>query len=83
VATHLRIGDTFPDLELPNTRSEPVRLSQLTRPSLLDEHLGFHDGYPLILVFCRGFFAHATSSNSASSRMPIVPSRTPSCCAQT
>jgi cold shock CspA family protein/peroxiredoxin len=56
VATHLRTGDAFPDIELPNTRSEPVRLSQLTRPSLLDEHLGFRDGYPLILVFCRGFF---------------------------
>jgi cold shock CspA family protein/peroxiredoxin len=33
-----------------------TRLSQFTRPSLLDTHLGFLDGYPLILVFYRGFF---------------------------
>jgi peroxiredoxin/cold shock CspA family protein len=56
MATHLRLGDAFPDFELPNTRGEPMRLSRLTRPSLLDERLGFRDGYPLILVFMRGFF---------------------------
>jgi cold shock CspA family protein/peroxiredoxin len=52
----LRVGDRFPDLELPNTRHELVRLSHVTRPSVLDERLGFSDGYPLILVFFRGFF---------------------------
>jgi cold shock CspA family protein/peroxiredoxin len=56
VATNLKAGDAFPDIELPNARNEPVRLSHLTKPSLLDERLGFHDGYPLILVFYRGFF---------------------------
>src|SRR5215469_13683336 len=56
MATTLGVGDVFPDVELPNTHNELVRLSHLTRPSLLDEHLGFRDGYPLILVFCRGFF---------------------------
>ena len=56
MTTTLGVGDVFPDVELPNTHNELVRLSHLTRPSLLDEHLGFRDGYPLILVFCRGFF---------------------------
>jgi cold shock CspA family protein/peroxiredoxin len=52
----VRVGDQFPDLALPNTRQELVRLSHVTRPSVLDKRLGFSDGYPLILVFFRGFF---------------------------
>jgi cold shock CspA family protein/peroxiredoxin len=52
----VRVGDQFPDLELPNTRHELVRLSHVTRPTVLDERLGFSDGYPLILLFFRGFF---------------------------
>ena len=52
----LQVGDRFPDVELPDHRGEPLQLSRLTRPSLLDERLGFRDGYPLILVFLRGFF---------------------------
>ena len=56
MTTNLRIGDTFPDFELPDHSKRPRRLSQFTRPSLLDEKLSFTDGYPLILVFGRGFF---------------------------
>jgi cold shock CspA family protein/peroxiredoxin len=56
MTTNLRVGDPFPDFELRNTRDELVRLSHLMRPSLLDERLGFHDGYPLVLIFLRGFF---------------------------
>lgn len=56
MTSNLRVGDMFPDIELPNHQNEPTRLSQLTRPSLLDEKLSFLDGYPLILVFYRGFF---------------------------
>lgn len=56
MANTLRVGDVFPDVELPDQRNLPARLSQLTRPSLLDEHLGFADGYPLIVQFFRGFF---------------------------
>jgi cold shock CspA family protein/peroxiredoxin len=56
MTTTLQIGDTFPDFELPDHTKRPRRLSQFTRPSLLDEKLGFTDGYPLILVFGRGFF---------------------------
>ena len=56
MAINLQIGDRFPDCELPDHRNVPTRLSHFTRPSLLDERLGFLDGYPLILVFYRGFF---------------------------
>ncbi len=56
MTTNLRAGDAFPDFELPDHRKQPRRLSGYTRPSPLDERLGFDDGYPLILVFGRGFF---------------------------
>jgi cold shock CspA family protein/peroxiredoxin len=52
----IRIGDQFPDFELPNSRHELVRLSHVTRPGVMEERLGFSDGYPLILHFFRGFF---------------------------
>jgi cold shock CspA family protein/peroxiredoxin len=41
---------------LPDQAGHQRRLSDYTRPSLLDQRLGFDDGYPLILVFGRGFF---------------------------
>jgi cold shock CspA family protein/peroxiredoxin len=56
MTTNLSVGDRFPDVELPSHEGKPLRLSQLTRPGLLDQKLGFLDGYPLILVFYRGFF---------------------------
>src|SRR5919202_2544902 len=56
MTTNLHIGDTFPDFELPDHRNKARRLSELTMPSLMDEKLGFVDGYPLIVVFGRGFF---------------------------
>ena len=56
MTTTLRIGDKFPDVELPNHRNKLKRLSQFTQPSLLDRKLGFLDGYPLIVIFYRGFF---------------------------
>ena len=54
--TNLRIGDGFPDFTLPDHRGQAKTLSSLTRPSVMDEKMGFLDGYPLILVFSRGFF---------------------------
>jgi len=54
--TNLRVGDAFPDIELPDHGGRQRRLSGYTKPSPLDERLGFDDGYPLILVFGRGFF---------------------------
>lgn len=56
MTTNLRVGDFFPDFELPDHRKQLRRLSGYARPSPLDEKLGFDDGYPLILVFGRGFF---------------------------
>ena len=56
MTTNLQVGDKFPDFQLPNHRNQLTRVSQFTKPSLLDEKLGFLDGYPLILVFYRGFF---------------------------
>lgn len=56
MTTNLEVGDKFPDFELPNHQNELMQLSQFTQPSLLDEKLGFLEGYPLILVFYRGFF---------------------------
>jgi len=56
MTTNLQVNDQFPDIALPNHQNEVMRLSHFTRPSLLDKHLGFLDGYPLILVFFRGFF---------------------------
>jgi cold shock CspA family protein/peroxiredoxin len=56
MTTNLRVSDQFPDIVLPNHQNELTRLSHFTKPSLLDEHLGFLDGYPLILIFFRGFF---------------------------
>ncbi len=56
MTANLKIGDLFPDIELPDHQNEPRCLSHFTKPSLLDQHLGFLDGYPLILIFFRGFF---------------------------
>lgn len=56
MTTHLRVGEIFPDFELPDHRNNPRRLSSFTKPSPMDEKLGFEDGYPLILIFGRGFF---------------------------
>lgn len=50
------VGDAFPDAELNDQSGKPRRLSGYTQPSRVDGLLGFSDGYPLILVFGRGFF---------------------------
>ena len=52
----LAVGDPFPDLALPDSTGALVLLSHFTQPSLLDTRLSFHDGYPLIVQFFRGFF---------------------------
>jgi cold shock CspA family protein/peroxiredoxin len=53
---NLELGDSFPDIELPDHRSAVRRISSFIKPSPLDEKLGFTDGYPLVVVFNRGFF---------------------------
>jgi peroxiredoxin/cold shock CspA family protein len=52
----LSVGDAFPDFELPDHGGRQRPLSGYTRPGSLDVRLCFDDGYPLILVFGRGFF---------------------------
>lgn len=66
MSTNLQVNDRFPDFELPNHQNELMRLSQFTKSSQLDEHLGFLDGYPLILIFLRASSAHVTSSRCGS-----------------
>ena len=56
MTTNLQLNAQFPDIALANHQNELTRLSLFTQPGLLDKHLGFLDGYPLILVFFRGFF---------------------------
>lgn len=56
MTTNLNVGDRFPDFERLNHENELIKLSSLTQPGLMDRYLGFTDGYPLILVFYRGFF---------------------------
>lgn len=56
MTTNLQVNDQFPNIELPNHQNALTRLSHFTTPSLLDQHLGFLDGYPLIVIFFRGFF---------------------------
>jgi len=53
---HIKFGAKLPDFELPDHRGRLVKLSQLTRPTTYDTMLGFDDGYPIIIVFYRGFF---------------------------
>jgi cold shock CspA family protein/peroxiredoxin len=50
------VGNLFPDAEFRDQTGKPRKLSSFTRPSRVDHLLGFEDGYPLILVFGRGFF---------------------------
>jgi peroxiredoxin/cold shock CspA family protein len=49
-------GQTFPDFELPDQNGKLRRLSSFTKQSEADKRYGFKDGYPLIVVFSRGFF---------------------------
>jgi cold shock CspA family protein/peroxiredoxin len=56
MTTTLTIDAQFPDVELPNHENQVVKLSSFTQPGLVDHYLGFTDGYPLIVVFYRGFF---------------------------
>src|SRR2546430_16293125 len=56
MATYLHVNDQFPDIALPDHQNDRRLLSHFTKPGLLDQYLGFLDGYPLILIFFRGFF---------------------------
>jgi peroxiredoxin len=54
--TGLKVGDAFPDFTLPDHRGSPRTLSGYTRPSRMDQKMGYLDGYPIVVIFSRGFF---------------------------
>lgn len=54
--TYLHVGDAFPDFVLPDHGGDPKTLSGYTRPGEADLKMGFPDGYPLVLIFTRGYF---------------------------
>lgn len=45
MTTTLTVGDRFPNVTLPNQDGEPITLSSLTQPALVDHYLGFADGF--------------------------------------
>lgn len=49
-------GYPFPDFELPDQNGKIRKLSSYTRQSEADRRYGFKDGYPVIVIFSRGFF---------------------------
>lgn len=53
---NLKVGDRFPDFELPDHEKRPFKLSKITQPPEYDKRLGFNNGYPVIVMFYRGFF---------------------------
>lgn len=52
----IKVGGKLPDFELPDHQGRLVKLSELTAPTVYDRMMGFDDGYPLVVVFYRGFF---------------------------
>ncbi len=54
--THLTVGDAFPDIQLPNHNQRFRQVSGYTAPPEIGRRLGFKDGYPLIVIFYRGYF---------------------------
>lgn len=53
---NVNVGDQFPDFELSDMNNKKVRLSNKTKPSEMDRRLQFLDGYPIIIMFYRGYF---------------------------
>jgi cold shock CspA family protein/peroxiredoxin len=52
----LKVTDIFPDFDLPDQSGKVRKLSSFTRPGEADTRYGFKDGYPVIVIFSRGFF---------------------------
>lgn len=51
-----RVGSFFPDFELPDHNRKLRYLSSLTKQGESDRRYGFTDGYPIAVIFSRGFF---------------------------
>lgn len=56
MALNVKVGEKLPDFALPDHRGKVRKFSGYTRPSPMDRHLGFLSGYPMIMIFGRGFF---------------------------
>ncbi len=56
MSVEISAGGAFPDLELPDHRGRLTKLSELTAATTMDKVMGFDDGYPLVIVFYRGFY---------------------------
>ena len=52
----LKPGDIFPDFQLPDQNGKLKQLASFTAQSEADKRYGFKDGYPLVVIFYRGFF---------------------------
>lgn len=52
----LKPNDLFPDFELPDHNGKVRQLSSFTAQSDADKRYGFNDGYPVVVIFSRGFF---------------------------
>ena len=52
----LQPGDSFPNFKLPDQNGNLKELMSYTAQSEADKRYGFKDGYPIIVVFYRGFF---------------------------
>ncbi len=52
----LQPNQSFPDFELPDQNGQLRKLSTFTRQNEADKRYGFKDGYPVIVIFSRGFF---------------------------
>ena len=53
---NLKPGDKFPNFQLPNHKGKVVSPAKFTAAPLVDKMMGFNDGYPLIIIFNRGYF---------------------------
>lgn len=56
MTVNLQVNDHFPNVQLIDHRYRTRHIADFTRPAEIDGHLGFQDGYPLVVVFYRGFF---------------------------
>ncbi len=52
----IQVNKPFPDLQLLDHRKRMARLSSMAAPRAIDPLMGFNEGYPLIVVFYRGFY---------------------------
>ena len=52
----IKVGGAFPNITLPDHRDRIIDLKGMTSPTTWDNVMGWDDGYPVIVVFYRGFY---------------------------